>query len=758
MSTDSLSDSGHPVKRARLESHESVHEPIVDVLEHEDDDLEDADLYGTSDQAAAIPAAADKPQQSTPDRSTLSTANLNSISVSKSPEIPGLFMGTTEPAQEAVQAVPIELPAAPESTIARTTEDYVPFETEADQGHDEAEEDTNMGEAPHEAEDTKPEDDGAQDVTTEAAPMEDAEHVAEEASESKVDEADVQLQQEAQEDRQSVPVDETPAATLSDTAQPEVKKDESEQTTAELLSSMFAPKPAEARSKPAPDPEFLAAAEAQKDDENAEWRFDSSDAESSDSDSSDDSSDEDSDEEYSKMKPEEIAKLLLKEIDEDGDRSAPGPLRTKNEVPEEEVKVERPAIDITDSIKIEPLGFVDSIVGVMVLIKATTSGNQRVLSEGSLLVTEDRKVVGTIADTLGRVEEPLYTVRFNSAAEMEELTIEVGRKIFYVPEHSTYVFTQPLLAQKGSDASNIHDEEVGDGDAEFSDDEQEMEHKRRQKEARRNTSLNKNPAPPGAENKQHQQQKKRPHGGPAPVITDEPYVPLQRPANLHELLSQPPPPPPSSLNRGGHRGDRGGRGRGGNRGNDRGGRGGRGGRGRDGNRGGRGRGGDNHQQNQRNPQQQQQQQPHNAPNKPSQYQQPPAQQAQNPHQAPPPTPQFNFQQPPQFPPLPGFPNFQLPPFNGVPPPPPPNFPMVPNMPGAHVNPTFFDPGAPQQNQQQQQQQQAYNWMQAFTQAQQQPVAPPPVAAPQQNTQSSADAFRALQNTLDMLRQKPPAPQ
>jgi hypothetical protein len=35
-----------------------------------------------------------------------------------------------------------------------------------------------------------------------------------------------------------------------------------------------------------------------------------------------------------------------------------------------------------------------------------------------------------------------------------------------------------LKAQKGSDASNLHDEEVGENEAEFSDDEKEAEHKR----------------------------------------------------------------------------------------------------------------------------------------------------------------------------------------------------------------------------------------------------------------------------------------
>lgn len=46
---------------------------------------------------------------------------------------------------------------------------------------------------------------------------------------------------------------------------------------------------------------------------------------------------------------------------------------------------------------------------------------------------------------------------------------------------ATFVFTRELRAIKGSDASNVWDEEVGAGEIEFSDDEQEQEYKRAQK-------------------------------------------------------------------------------------------------------------------------------------------------------------------------------------------------------------------------------------------------------------------------------------
>jgi H/ACA ribonucleoprotein complex non-core subunit NAF1 len=69
----------------------------------------------------------------------------------------------------------------------------------------------------------------------------------------------------------------------------------------------------------------------------------------------------------------------------------------------------------------------------MVLIASTRSGDVQVLGEKSPLVTANRVLFGTVADTLGRVEEPLYTVRFNSFEEIKEFRLEEGTKADTVP-------------------------------------------------------------------------------------------------------------------------------------------------------------------------------------------------------------------------------------------------------------------------------------------------------------------------------------
>ncbi|KAI0161820.1 NAF1-domain-containing protein [Hypoxylon sp. FL1284] len=228
---------------------------------------------------------------------------------------------------------------------------------------------------------------------------------------------------------------------------------------------------------------------------NPEWEEDSSPYESSDSSSSSsDDSDEDSDDgkNYPLLGPEETARILMMEMDvgsdEDGEGKSKGSgsaaqVRTKNELPEEAIP--KPEVIITPDAELVELGLIEHIVENTVVIKAKTTGEFGVLDTGSVLAKEDRTVIAAVADLIGNVLEPRYTARFTNDAEIKALGLEVGTKVFYPPKHVSYVFTQALRQQKGTDASNWHDEEPGDDEMEFSDDEKEAEYKRQQKAKRK---------------------------------------------------------------------------------------------------------------------------------------------------------------------------------------------------------------------------------------------------------------------------------
>lgn len=247
-----------------------------------------------------------------------------------------------------------------------------------------------------------------------------------------------------------------------------------------------------------------------------EWEtdssFDSSDSSDTSSDSDDESDDDEADE-YRLLDPYEQARILMAEDggggggdsdDEGTSRPAKGTaggagLRTINEKVEDILP--KPNITITEDTKVQELGIVEAVIEQTVLIKAKVSGEYQVLETGSALCLSPPTltIVGAIAETLGRVQQPLYTVNFASVSDMHEtfgLTQDQkvedikGTKIYYVEGHSTFVFTQPLKAAKGTDASNIHDEEAGDDDMEFSDDEAEAEYKRQRKLQRKGIDPN----------------------------------------------------------------------------------------------------------------------------------------------------------------------------------------------------------------------------------------------------------------------------
>ncbi|CAI7641735.1 unnamed protein product [Penicillium bialowiezense] len=307
----------------------------------------------------------------------------------------------------------------------------------------------------------------------------------------------------------------------------------------------------------------------ENEDEHPEWEVDSSPSDSSDSDDSDD-------EDYPIMSAEEQAKILMRaeggsDDEGDGKGKSGANLRTTNEIEHEVLPL--PDIQITPEMKIVFLGKIHAAIDNNVLIEANTSGEYQVLESGSLLCSDDRKIIGVVAETLGRVENPLYTMTYKTAAEVEEKGLVKGIDIFYVVDHSTFVFTQPLKGLKGSDASNFHDEEVAAEEMEFSDDEEEAEYKRKLKQKRQ-------------ERKEARDGPKGKKAAPGPSKLNqtelnyddagaEGYTPLERPTNLHEMMGAREAPIEGN-ERGGHRGR--GRGRG-----DRG----RGGRGR----GGAGRGG-----------------------------------------------------------------------------------------------------------------------------------------------------------------------
>ncbi|EGF77649.1 hypothetical protein BATDEDRAFT_91610 [Batrachochytrium dendrobatidis JAM81] len=170
--------------------------------------------------------------------------------------------------------------------------------------------------------------------------------------------------------------------------------------------------------------------------------------------------------------------------DDDDDDATTGVIATKNEAVNL-LPVEPITFEIPTHLPIVAIGAISAIVDTLVVIKASVGGEVQVLDADSILFFQDRSILGRIFDTFGPVNEPLYTVRFNSAADIAATQAAVGTSVYFIENLAKIVLTQPLRLLKGSDASNLYDEEVAADEIEYSDDEKEIEHRRLKKNAKK---------------------------------------------------------------------------------------------------------------------------------------------------------------------------------------------------------------------------------------------------------------------------------
>ncbi|KAF9074867.1 Gar1/Naf1 RNA binding region-domain-containing protein [Rhodocollybia butyracea] len=205
------------------------------------------------------------------------------------------------------------------------------------------------------------------------------------------------------------------------------------------------------------------------------------------SESSDSDSDIDSDDDLGKPS----GNANVKEEEEALDEEDAGPSAatssyfvTKNEVVEAIITVpDLEQVGLEEHL--EPVGEILNILDNAVIIKGPEGGSDRALDADTLLVFEDRKVLGYIFETFGPTTQPMYQVKFNSTTyPLDSEKVRISRKVYHVPQRSNFVFVRQIQAIKGSDASNMNDEEPADHELEFSDDEAEAEHRRNLKKKR----------------------------------------------------------------------------------------------------------------------------------------------------------------------------------------------------------------------------------------------------------------------------------
>ncbi|WFD22428.1 hypothetical protein MEQU1_001098 [Malassezia equina] len=205
-----------------------------------------------------------------------------------------------------------------------------------------------------------------------------------------------------------------------------------------------------------------------------------------------DSSDSDSDESTSSDSSSDTNVPLHAQPDDDDEGpDSSMPPRTKNEFGDDYIM--EPAIQKIkeeDLPSLERIGWVHSIVGNVVLVEQDssvaaddTTRSYDVLDSESLLCFEDGSVLGLVFETFGSVKQPMYSIRFRSPEAIDRSIVQEKKPVYFLPANSTYVLTR-LIRTKGSDASNVWDEEVADDEIEYSDDEAEAAAKKKNKKGK----------------------------------------------------------------------------------------------------------------------------------------------------------------------------------------------------------------------------------------------------------------------------------
>ncbi|CAG8509158.1 15486_t:CDS:2 [Funneliformis mosseae] len=147
------------------------------------------------------------------------------------------------------------------------------------------------------------------------------------------------------------------------------------------------------------------------------------------------------------------------------------PLRTKNEITD--IIINKTTLEIKPDMHLTEIGFILHVVKNQVVVKPSVTGECNILDVGTVLVLDNRELLGEIFETIGPVTHPMYVVRFNDSSEINKEKVIKDAKVFRVNELSHFVFIGEISVHKGCDASNLYDEEVNEEEIEFSDDEKE---------------------------------------------------------------------------------------------------------------------------------------------------------------------------------------------------------------------------------------------------------------------------------------------
>lgn len=173
----------------------------------------------------------------------------------------------------------------------------------------------------------------------------------------------------------------------------------------------------------------------------------------------------------------------ITELYEEDDGTVSKYTGTRNEI-EERKEIPLP-FDLSEGDVLMEAGMVDDLIGDNVIIRANVLNG--ILDLDNILFNDNKLPVGYLDDVIGKVESPIYIVKFfpnYDESKRQGLSLVPGKSLYFAKDKGKQIVTNVLLRHRGCDASNAFDEEIAKDEMEFSDDEEEAARKAMRKRER----------------------------------------------------------------------------------------------------------------------------------------------------------------------------------------------------------------------------------------------------------------------------------
>ena len=163
---------------------------------------------------------------------------------------------------------------------------------------------------------------------------------------------------------------------------------------------------------------------------------------------------------------------------------------TRHEIINEKERKDYPIpFEVTINDNFEECGIVKNIIDNEILMTGINNNVLKVLNLDNIIFLEDKTCLGFIDDVIGKIDDPIYAIKIypNLIEEKISEKLNPGDKLYFCSNRAKIINAIELKKKsKGCDASNAFDEEVSEGEKDYSDDEEEVQAKIRKKNNKKN--------------------------------------------------------------------------------------------------------------------------------------------------------------------------------------------------------------------------------------------------------------------------------